>query len=118
MYCHDRYKTNQYNFIPPDEPIGIKRNSNEVPLIFDLIQNYPNPFNSSTRIKYIVSKGGLVIIKVYDILGKEINTLVNEMKPAGVFEFIFNGNNLPSGIYFYRLQSGSISYIKKMLLIK
>jgi hypothetical protein len=92
---------------------------------FSLEQNYPNPFNPVTSIKYVVGSFQFVSLKVYDVLGKEVATLVNEEKPAGEYEIEFNavshsGNvrNLPSGIYFYQLKAGSFVETKKMVLIK
>ena len=85
---------------------------------FDLYQNYPNPFNSATQIKYDLPKAGFVTLKVYDVLGREIETLVNEEKPAGNYEVKFNGNGLSSGIYFYKIQAGNNASVKKMILMK
>jgi len=85
---------------------------------YSIQQNYPNPFNPSTIIDYQIPKSGLVTLKVYDILGREIATLVNEEKPAGNYKIIFNGTNLTSGIYFYKIQAGNFSSIKKMILIR
>jgi hypothetical protein len=83
-----------------------------------LNQNYPNPFNPSTRIEYRIADLGLVTLKVYDILGNEITALVNEYKPAGVYEIDFNASLLVSGVYFYQLKSGSLVQTKKMVLLK
>ncbi|HZW40437.1 MAG TPA: T9SS type A sorting domain-containing protein [Ignavibacteriaceae bacterium] len=85
---------------------------------YSLEQNYPNPFNPSTKIKYAVPKQGLVSIRVYDILGKEVVHLVNKDMNAGEYEVDFNGSSLSSGIYFYQIQTGSYLETKKMLLIK
>jgi hypothetical protein len=85
---------------------------------FSLDQNYPNPFNPSTKISYSIKEEGLVTLKVYDILGKEIATLINENKPEGNYEVEFNASALPSGLYIYKIQSGSFSDVKKMLLTK
>ena len=92
---------------------------------FNLAQNYPNPFNPSTKIKYSIPASGFVSLKVFDILGKEIAALVNEYKNAGNYEVNFDASNLPdgraglaSGVYFYRLQSGSAVQIKKMVLLR
>jgi hypothetical protein len=85
---------------------------------FLLYQNFPNPFNPSTTISYSVPKNSFVTIKVYDILGKEITTLVNGEKSAGNYSLQFNGNGLSSGIYFYRMQAGSFVQTKKLLLLK
>ncbi|HZW40395.1 MAG TPA: T9SS type A sorting domain-containing protein [Ignavibacteriaceae bacterium] len=88
------------------------------PFIFSLGQNYPNPFNPSTKIKYTLPKQGLVTIKVYDVLGKEISQLVNEEKPSGEYEVEFDGRKLSSGIYYYKIQAGEFVQTKKMVLMK
>ncbi len=85
---------------------------------YSLAQNYPNPFNPSTKISYSIKEDGFITLKVYDILGVEIATLVNEQKTAGDYEAEFNAANLPSGMYIYKLQSGSFTDVKKMLLTK
>jgi hypothetical protein len=85
---------------------------------FKIFQNYPNPFNPVTKINYSIEKQGLAILKVYDILGREIRTLVNEVKTAGNYLIEFNGSELPSGVYFYRIQAGNFIQVKKMILIK
>jgi len=95
------------------------RGSNGIkPTEFSLSQNYPNPFNPSTRIKYAISSRQYVTLKVYDVLGKEVATLVNEEKPAGNYEVEFDATGLPSGIYFYRVISGNYSELKKMVLLR
>ena len=83
-----------------------------------LFQNYPNPFNPSTTIKYQIPKLNFVTLKIYDVLGNEITTLVNEKKPIGNYEIEFNAPELPSGIYFYSLQAGNYVDTKKMILLK
>ncbi len=83
-----------------------------------LSANYPNPFNPSTTINYSIPKQSYVILKVYDILGKEIANLVNEEKPAGTYELNWNAVNLPSGVYFYQLKAGEFNQTKKMILMK
>ncbi|MCJ7555049.1 MAG: T9SS type A sorting domain-containing protein [Ignavibacteriaceae bacterium] len=93
------------------------------PKEFNLEQNYPNPFNPSTVISYHLPISGLVSLKVYDILGNEVATLVNEYKSAGKYEVIFNVEthrdaSLPSGIYFYQLKAGSFIQTKKMILLR
>ncbi len=93
-------------------------NQNNTPYSYALNQNYPNPFNPTTTISYSIPKNGLVKLVVYDILGKEIATLVNEVKNAGNYMVDFNASNLSSGIYFYKITSGEFSDIKKMTLIK
>ena len=87
-------------------------------LTFSLSQNYPNPFNPLTSIHYAIGKRQFVTLKVYDILGNEIATLVNDEKSAGKYEVEFNASNIPSGVYFYRLQAGSFIQTNKMILLK
>lgn len=89
-----------------------------LPLVFSLKQNYPNPFNPLTSINYEVQENGRVELRVYDINGREAATLVSEYKIAGRYQVIFNGSGLSSGLYFYRLQAGSFTAVKRMLLIK
>ncbi len=88
------------------------------PVKFDLKQNYPNPFNPSTTIKFTLPERNLVTLKVYDMLGREISTLVNEVKDAGTHTIKFNANNLPSGMYLYTITAGNYSATKKMMLVK
>ncbi|MCX6162470.1 MAG: T9SS type A sorting domain-containing protein, partial [Ignavibacteriae bacterium] len=88
------------------------------PETYSLSQNYPNPFNPVTKINFALPKSGLVTLKVYDVLGKEITTLVNEVKNVGAYTVDFNGSNLSSGVYFYKLSSGDFTSIKRMMLIK
>ncbi len=91
---------------------------NLVPSAYNLEQNYPNPFNPSTIIKYQIPEDGLVTLKVYDILGREVTTLVNEQKVSGRYEVNFNASHLASGVYIYKLQAGDYNNSKKMLLVK
>ena len=93
-------------------------NSNQSEFKFILAQNYPNPFNPSTTINYQIPSAGLVTIKIYDVLGREIETLVNEEKGVGRYKVEFNGSNLASGLYFYRITSNNYSDTKKMVLVK
>jgi len=85
---------------------------------FVLEQNYPNPFNPSTRIGYQIAKDDFVTLKVYDIIGNEVATLVNSQQPAGKYSVDFNAAKLPSGIYLYRLQAGNYIQTRKMTLVK
>jgi len=103
---------------PYSEVIGVNNISTAVPAKFSLSQNYPNPFNPSTIIKYNVESRKIVRLVVFDILGKEIATLVNEKQNAGTYEVTFDGSGLTSGVYFYKLTCGDFSEVKKMLLIK
>ncbi|MDQ3021400.1 MAG: T9SS type A sorting domain-containing protein [Bacteroidota bacterium] len=94
--------------------------SNNVSVVegFRLSQNYPNPFNPTTKIDYSIPKSGVVTIKIYDVIGKEVATLVNEFKNAGNYDIRFNGANFSSGVYFYRIESGNFVDTKKMFLLK
>ncbi|MGQ9820182.1 MAG: T9SS type A sorting domain-containing protein, partial [Candidatus Kapaibacteriales bacterium] len=96
---------------------------NLLPEYFSLEQNYPNPFNPSTNIEYRISSEAFVTLKVYDILGNEVATLVNEEKPAGKYKVNFsaadgNTSALTSSVYFYQLKVGSLIQTRKMLLLK
>jgi hypothetical protein len=104
----------------------VENNINNLPEEFALSQNYPNPFNPSTRIKYSITQTSKVIIRIFDILGNEIETLVNEEKPTGIYEIEWNATDLPSGVYFYNIKavdpstgSGQVFVeTKKMVLLK
>jgi len=94
-------------------------NFESVPNDFKLYQNYPNPFNPTTKISYSISESDFVSLKIYDMLGREIYTLVNEYKAVNTYNVDFNAANLSSGLYLYRLEVGDkYNEIKKMLLIK
>ncbi|MCX6165266.1 MAG: T9SS type A sorting domain-containing protein, partial [Ignavibacteriae bacterium] len=96
----------------------VKNINNIVPEECKLFQNYPNPFNPSTKIKFQIKEEGFVTLKVYDILGKEIATLVNDNLKAGEFEVSFSNNKLPNGVNFYKLETEKFQDTKRMLLIK
>ena len=91
---------------------------NIVPNEYTLSQNYPNPFNPTTKINFALPKQGFVSLKIYDITGREIQTLVNEVKQAGYYSVDFNGSSLSSGVYFYMIKSGDFVMTKRMVLIK
>ena len=99
--------------------IGIIQSSSEIPNNYTLFQNYPNPFNPLTRIGFNLSKQCYASLKVYDVLGNEIKTLVNDYKPAGVYQVDFDGDNLSSGLYFYCLRvDGKVIDTKRMMYLK
>ena len=101
-----------------NDPTSIS-NPNLIINAFNLLQNFPNPFNPKTVISYSLLRNSMTTVKVYDVLGKEVRTLVNEMKSAGSFEVDFDGSNLSSGIYFYSLYiDGRIVGTKSMVLMK
>lgn len=89
-----------------------------IPNEFILSQNYPNPFNPETSIKYQLSAISFVSLKVFDVLGREVATLVNEEKPAGTYTINFNAEGLSSGVYFYRINAGNFVQIKKLVFMK
>jgi hypothetical protein len=112
------YRLNQLNFDGTQEVVGELTVNLTLPEQFSLEQNYPNPFNPSTTIRYSVPTTEFVTLKVYDVLGNEVATLVNEEKPAGSYEVNFNAAKLSSGMYLYSLQAGSYTQTKKLILMK
>jgi hypothetical protein len=100
-------------------PVSVKQVS-MVPVKYTLSQNYPNPFNPSTQINYSLEKSGKVSLKVFDMLGREVSTLVDENQVAGTYTATFNtaGRGFSSGVYFYRLESGSFVATHKLMLLK
>jgi hypothetical protein len=103
-----------------DNILPVEEVSSEIPSEFELGQNYPNPFNPTTKINYTVGANGNspVQLKVYDVLGNEVTTLVNEQKPAGTYQITFDASVLSSGVYFYRLMAGEFISTKKLILMK
>ncbi len=99
-------------------PTAVEEEQNSHPAAYSLEQNYPNPFNPATNIAYSIPQKGFVSLRVYDALGREVTTLVNEVKPAGNYLVNFNAERLSSGIYFYRLQTGGFTQSHKMILLK
>jgi hypothetical protein len=118
--------TKTINYNPRSTPIGIHQISTEVPRDFSLSQNYPNPFNPSTKIKFSIplsrgvseGRGVFTSITVYDNLGKQVETLVNQQLSPGTYEADFEGSRLSSGTYYYRLTAGNYSETKKLTLVK
>ena len=105
------------SFISLNVPTGIQ-NTNNIADGYRLSQNYPNPFNPSTSISFDIRDKGMVTLKVFDILGNEVATLVNEELNTGGYSISFDAAEYSSGVYFYELQSGSFRDVKKMLLVK
>jgi hypothetical protein len=93
-------------------------NTSENVISYKLFQNYPNPFNPTTTIKFDVVRSGDVKIIVYDVMGREIQTLVNEKLQPGTYKTSFDGSNLNSGIYFYQMVSGNFKQTRKLILLK
>jgi hypothetical protein len=112
-YVRSFYKSNFGEF-----PLGVENEQINNVKNFELFQNYPNPFNPVTTIKYQIPEAGLVSLKVYNILGEEVTTLVNEIKRSGSYTIDFNAGKLASGVYIYELSSNHLRTIKKFLLMK
>jgi hypothetical protein len=85
---------------------------------YQLSQNYPNPFNPATQIEFTIPREDRVTLKVYNIMGQEVETLVNERMPQGRYRITFDGSRLASGMFFYRIEAGSFSQVKRMTLVK
>jgi hypothetical protein len=119
-----RYKNSEYKLEPRTNSdfvggiVGVKKEESSVPSSFSLSQNYPNPFNPTTTIKYSIAKPSNVSLKIYNVLGQEVVTLVNQHQIAGSYVTTFDASRFASGVYFYRLNAGSFSQVKKMLLLK
>ena len=105
-----------YKYLP--ETTDNEEGFSNIPDEYKLEQNYPNPFNPTTKIKYQIHEPCMVELIVYDLLGREIKKLVNEYKPAGSYDIVFDGSNLSSGVYFYNLKSGNYIETKKMVLLR
>lgn len=106
-----------------NSPIGVKFNkdgglTNGLPVTFELAQNYPNPFNPQTTINYQLPKDVFVTVKIYDMLGREVAMLVNQSQKAGYYSVVWNASQVSSGIYFYKMNAGDFSSIKKMVVLK
>ncbi|MBK7629300.1 MAG: T9SS type A sorting domain-containing protein [Ignavibacteriales bacterium] len=107
------YRLKQIDFDGSFEYSNIIEVDFTLPIVFSLEQNYPNPFNPTTSIRYAISSMKNVQLIVYNVLGKEVAMLVNEVKPAGIYEIDFNAASLASGVYFYKLQAGNFVETKK-----
>jgi hypothetical protein len=99
-------------------PLVVINISSEIPTEYKLYSNYPNPFNPTTSIRYDIPRSGNVLLRVFDALGREVETLVNEKQTSGTFEATWNASQFPSGVYFYKLVTDGFSETKRMLMIK
>lgn len=111
-------KNGRYTAVEGNGVIGITPIGSEIPKVFSLHQNYPNPFNPNTKIRFEVPFSSFVSIKVFDMTGRVVETLVNQNMSAGIYETDFRSRDISSGVYFYRIESGSFTETKKMTLIK
>lgn len=107
-----------WNAYYQDVIVDVEEEEDILPIVYKLEQNYPNPFNPSTIIRFAVPERSNVVLKIYDVLGAEIQTLVNEEMERGWYEKIFNASGFASGMYIYRMQAGNYIDTKKMLLVK
>lgn len=98
--------------------VGLNQTENEIPVQYRLYNNYPNPFNPATKIKFDIPEQSFTKILIYDINGKEISMPVNEQLNPGSYDAVFDASKLPSGVYFYKIISGSYTDVKKMILVK
>ncbi len=119
---HDGFALGDLNWFPAQKAqwalTGVEQKTNQVPEGFALSQNYPNPFNPVTNIDFSVPNQTNVTLKVFNLIGQEVSTLVNEMKTAGTYRVSFDASKLSSGAYFYRLTAGNFTSVKKMVLVK
>ncbi len=121
---HNPFYTIQVLLTSKNYTVGIKQISNEIPEVFEMSQNYPNPFNPTTKIDLRIPNTAPVSVKIYDIMGREVKTLVNnQVMLAGKYTVDWNsldnnGANVSTGAYFYRIVSGNSVITKKMMLIK
>jgi len=106
-----------YKFTTHDVGVGVK-SLDGVADSYNLMQNYPNPFNPSTNINYSISEASMVTLKIFDLYGREIETLVNENHPTGVYNTTWEPKNLPSGVYYYQLRAGKFNQVKKMVYLR
>lgn len=114
---HNKDSTALYSF-KIIQSIGINSNAGAVPERYYLYQNYPNPFNPITKMTFDIPKLGLVSLKVFDVLGREVKVILNEIKSPGSYSIDFDASELSSGVYFYRLESKEFTDVKRMILIK
>ena len=101
-----------------DVSIGITKIETEIPKEYFVGNNYPNPFNPTTRIKYGIPKEGNVKLVIYDMLGRELKTIINETQKPGVYEATFDASSFPSGVYFYRIITNDFIQTRRMVLLK
>jgi hypothetical protein len=120
IWSDDRDGNNEiyYTQNPTGNLVTLKNINTAVPKYFTLSQNYPNPFNPKSNIKFQIAKSGDVKLVIFNVLGREITTLVNEALQPGTYEVEWDGSNYPSGVYFYKLNTTDYAETRKMVLIK
>jgi len=107
-----------YTWIGDTDEVNTDVEDNQLPETYSLAQNFPNPFNPTTQIKYNLAKAGMVSLKIFDVLGREVSQLVSQYQEKGSYTINFNASQLATGMYIYKLESGSFTSIKKMMLVK
>ena len=118
LYLPANFYIDDLRIVKLGATVNVDERTSEIPQKFSLEQNYPNPFNPSTKISYSIPQKSFVTIKVFDLLGSEISQLINEEKETGRYELDFNAVDLSSGVYFYKIEVGDFSEIKKMVLLR
>jgi plastocyanin len=116
--CEPHVSSGMKGTITVNQTTDVEVTNSRIPEMFALEQNYPNPFNPSTVIRYDIPTNAIVKISIYDMLGREVATLVNGNQMAGHYNVTFNAKNLPSGVYLYSLHAGDRTFVQKMLLLK
>jgi endo-1,4-beta-xylanase len=101
-----------------NNPLGVTETASKLPSTYELEQNFPNPFNPATSIRYSIPSTSKVMLRVFDVLGREVQTLVNTVQAPGQYTVTFNAEKLATGVYFYQLQAGYFTETKKLLLVK
>jgi len=101
-----------------EERLSFEQQNNEQLKNYELYQNFPNPFNPVTKFQFDLPQDGIVTLKVYNTLGEELSAVLDEYKPRGKYTISFNGSNLPSGVYYYKIKAGNFIQVKQMILIK
>jgi hypothetical protein len=114
----DTTKSSILSFTTSASIVKVNDTKNIIPSTVTLYQNYPNPFNPSTRIEYSIPANAFVIIEIYDVYGREIEKLINKEQEAGRYSITWEPKNIPSGIYYYKIQSGKYSEVRKMILLR
>ena len=108
----------KFHLIRALPPTGIAETTPTTPLQTELFQNYPNPFNPSSDIRFSIAQTDHVTLKVYDVLGREVAVLVNDVKKPGTYDVVVDASGLASGVYFYRLQVGAFAETRRMIAVK
>ena len=118
IYAFNKDTLSEFSNVASIKVVTSVENGQTLPKKFELYQNYPNPFNPSTTIKFAIPKASFITLKIFDVLGREVEVLLNEEKPAGVYKVEFSADKLASGIYFYKIKAGDFVQSRKMIILK